>query len=167
MSERVEEYATGLATIASAEGQLDRVADEIFQLGRAIESNDELRATLVDQGVPASRRIGVLEDLMSTGSLPLTLELVSMLVGAGRGGHIAGIGEALVRQAADWTLAVWRRSGKDPRLLGSQIGHRRPCSLRRERSEGHSLPVFLPLGPGHSGGSRCNLCSFSGPRWCS
>lgn len=24
----------------------------------------------------------------------------------------------LVRQAADWTLAVWRRSGKDPRLLG-------------------------------------------------
>lgn len=101
MSERVEDYAAGLAQIASAEGQLDRVADEIFQLGRAVESNDELRSTLVDISIPPSRRVGVLEELMTTGALPLTVNLVSMLVGAGRGGHIAAIGEALVRRAAE------------------------------------------------------------------
>ena len=32
MTEKVEEYAAGLAKLAGAEGELNRVADELYQL---------------------------------------------------------------------------------------------------------------------------------------
>jgi len=34
MTEKVEEYAAGLAKLAGAEGELNRVADELYQLVR-------------------------------------------------------------------------------------------------------------------------------------
>ena len=46
MTEKVEEYAAGLAKLAGAEGELNRVADELYQLGKTVESSDELRSTL-------------------------------------------------------------------------------------------------------------------------
>ena len=101
MTEKVEEYAAGLAKLADAEGELNRVAGELYQLGRTVESSDELRATLSDRSIPASRRIGVLEDLLGSNASPVTLNLVSMLVGAGRGNHIGPISDELVRQAAE------------------------------------------------------------------
>ena len=101
MTEKVEEYAAGLAKLADAEGELNSVADELYQLGRTVESSDELRSTLSDRSIPASRRIGVLEDLLGSTASPVTLNLVSMLVGAGRGNHIGPISDELVRQAAE------------------------------------------------------------------
>ena len=101
MTEKVEEYAAGLAKLADAEGELNRVADELYQLGRTVEASDELRSTLSDRSIPASRRIGVLEDLLGSNASPVTLNLVSMLVGAGRGNHIGPISDELVRQAAE------------------------------------------------------------------
>ena len=101
MTEKVEEYAAGLAKLADAEGELNRVAGELYQLGRTVESSDELRSTLSDRSIPASRRIGVLEDLLGSHASPVTLNLVSMLVGAGRGNHIGPISDELVRQAAE------------------------------------------------------------------
>ena len=101
MTEKVEEYAAGLAKLPDAEGELNRVADELYQLGRTVESSDELRSTLSDRSIPASRRIGVLEDLLGSNASPVTLTLVSMLGGAGRGNHIGPISDELVRQAAE------------------------------------------------------------------
>jgi F-type H+-transporting ATPase subunit delta len=101
MTEKVEEYAAGLAKLADAERELNRVAGELYQLGRTVESSDELRSTLSDRSIPASRRIGVLEDLLGSNASPVTLNLVSMLVGAGRGNHIGPISDELVRQAAE------------------------------------------------------------------
>ena len=101
MTEKVEEYAAGIAKLAEAEGELNRVADELYQLGRTVESSDQLRTTLSDRAIPASRRIGVLEDLLGDSASPVTVNLVSMLVGAGRGNHIGPIADELVRQAAE------------------------------------------------------------------
>ena len=101
MTEKVEEYAAGLAKLAEAEGELNRVADELYQLGRTVESSDQLRSTLSDRAIPASRRIGILEDLLGATASPVTINLVSTLVGAGRGSHIGPIAEELIRQAAE------------------------------------------------------------------
>ena len=101
MTEKVEEYAAGLAKLAEAEGELNRVADELYQLGRTVESSDQLRSTLSDRAIPASRRIGILEDLIGATASPVTVNLVSMLVGAGRGSHIGPIADELIRQAAE------------------------------------------------------------------
>ena len=100
MTEKVEEYAAGLAKLADAEGELNRVADELYQLGRTVESSDQLRSTLSDRTIPASRRIGILEDLLGASASPVTINLVSMLVGAGRGKR-GPIADELIRQAAE------------------------------------------------------------------
>ena len=101
MTEKVEEYAAGLAKLAEAEGELNRVADELYQLGRTVELSDQLRSTLSDRAIPASRRIGILEDLLGATASPVTINLVSTLVGAGRGSHIGPIADELIRQAAE------------------------------------------------------------------
>ena len=75
MTEKVEEYAAGLAKLAGAEGELNRVADELYQLGKTVESSDELRSTLIDRAIPASRRIGVLEDLLGATASPITIKI--------------------------------------------------------------------------------------------
>ena len=101
MTDRVEGYAAALVSVARSEGQLDRVADELFQLGRAVEGNDQLREVLIDRSVPASRRLGVVEDLLAESASPTTLNLVSMLIGAGRGSELAAIADEVLRQAAE------------------------------------------------------------------
>ena len=101
MTDRVEGYAEALVSVARSEGELDRVSDELFQLGRAVEGNDQLRDTLVDRSIPASRRIGVVEDLLADKASPTTLNLVSMLIGAGRGSELAAIADEVLRLAAE------------------------------------------------------------------
>lgn len=101
MSERVEGYAQAVVSAARGDGVLERVADELFQLGRTVGTNEELRNVLTDSLVPASRRIGVLEDLLGDQAAPATLNLVSMIIGAGRGNDLPAIAEEVVRLAAE------------------------------------------------------------------
>lgn len=107
MSERTEGYAGAVVAIAEAEDVLDRVTSELASVGRAASGNEELRRVLSDRTVPASRRIGIVEDLLAEQASPVTLNVVAMLVGAGRGGDLEAIaGEALELAAATRGEAV-------------------------------------------------------------
>ena len=55
---RITTYAEALIGIARAEGALDRVEDELFALGQAVESDDQLRSTLTDSRLPPSAHPG-------------------------------------------------------------------------------------------------------------
>lgn len=100
MSERSDAYAAALAEVASVEGQLDTVADQVFQVARALESNDELRTTLADRSIPAARRLGVIDDLLGHVASPTTVNLVSMVVGSDRASDLPDIADALRGKAA-------------------------------------------------------------------
>ena len=93
-------YAEALFTVAAAEGNPAAVEDELFQFAQALRSNDELRSTLADQGVPASRRQQVVEDLLDEKASATTSALVSMVVGAGRAADLPAIVDALVERSA-------------------------------------------------------------------
>ena len=101
MSERTQGYAGAVVAVAEAEDALDRVTRELSALGRAAASDAELRRVLADRTIPASRRIGIVEDLLADQASPVTLNLVAMLVGAGRGGDLAAIAEEALTLAAD------------------------------------------------------------------
>ena len=100
MSQRVEGYASAVAAIAQAEDALERVPNELSAVGRAVAENEELRSVLSDQSIPASRRIGIIEDLLAAQASPVTLNVVAMLVGAGRGGQLDVIAEEVLELAA-------------------------------------------------------------------
>ncbi len=98
---RIEGYARALFEIARAEGTLDEVEDELFRFARSYESNDELRRTLSDDELPAEKRQAIVEDLLDGKATPTTTQLISMVVGAGRGRDLPAIVDSLVERASD------------------------------------------------------------------
>ena len=98
--ERTDGYARALLDVARSEGALGEVEDELFRVARVVESNDELRNTLTDAQLPASRRQQIVEDLLGGLAHPVTTALVSMLVGTGRAKDLPKIIDELVRLSA-------------------------------------------------------------------
>jgi F-type H+-transporting ATPase subunit delta len=97
---RIDGYATAMFHVAQAEGAIEAVEDELFRFARSLEGSDELRSTLTDDYVPAARRQGVVEDLLGGRAHPLTVQLISFVVGAGRARELPAIVDRLVSRAA-------------------------------------------------------------------
>ena len=97
---RIDGYARALFEIARAEGTLDEVEDELFRFARTYESNESLRDALTDEMVPAAMRQKIVEDLLGDKTTPTTVQLVSMVVGSGRGRELPAIIDKLVQRAS-------------------------------------------------------------------
>ncbi len=97
---RIEGYAKALFEIARAEGSLDEVEDELFRFARSYENSDALRNALTNDMIPASRRQAIVEDLLGGKATSTTVQLVSMVVGSGRGRDLPAIIDILVQRAS-------------------------------------------------------------------
>ena len=97
---RIQGYARALFEIARAEGTLDEVEDELFRFARSYESSEELRNALTDDLVPPEKRQAIVEDLLGGKATSTTTQLVSMVVGSGRGRDLPAIVDQLVQRAA-------------------------------------------------------------------
>jgi F-type H+-transporting ATPase subunit delta len=97
---RIEGYAKALFEIARAEGSLDEVEDELFRFARSYESSDALRNALTDDMIPAAKRQAIVEDLLGGKATSTTTQLVSMVVGSGRGSDLPAIIDILVARAS-------------------------------------------------------------------
>jgi F-type H+-transporting ATPase subunit delta len=99
-AERNDAYASALFEVARAEGNLERVEAELYQVARAIEGSEELRSKLTDQALPVELRQGIVEDLLGDRSMPVTKALVSFVVGSGRARDLPSIIDLLVTRSA-------------------------------------------------------------------
>ncbi len=97
---RIEGYARALFEIARAEGTLDEVEDELFRFARSFDSSDELRSALTDDMIPAAKRQAIVEDLLGGKATSTTTQLVSLVVGSGRGRDLPAIIDTLVARAS-------------------------------------------------------------------
>ena len=100
MTDRVDGYAAAILEVARAEGSLDAVSDELFQFAQVLQRSDQLRQTLTDQSLPPDKRQAIVEDLLGPKASPLTVQLISFVVGAGRAGDLPEIIDRLVQRAA-------------------------------------------------------------------
>jgi F-type H+-transporting ATPase subunit delta len=98
--DRMQAYAEGMLAVAKAEGNLAQVSDELFRFARAYESSDELREALTDAHIPAGRRQQIIEDLLGGRAEPITVALISMVVGVGRARDLPAIIDTVVTRAA-------------------------------------------------------------------
>jgi F-type H+-transporting ATPase subunit delta len=84
-------YAEALFRVVQAEGELERVEDELFRFGKLLESQHELKQVLSDRSIDRAQRVQVLEDLLSGKVSEHTLGLVSFVVEQGRGRQLPQI----------------------------------------------------------------------------
>lgn len=98
--DRVDAYARAMFDIASAEGLLGEVEDELFRFARIFEGNDELRMALSDPGLPAERRMAVVEELFGQKALGISKALASFVVGIGRATELPAVVDRFVELAA-------------------------------------------------------------------
>ena len=97
---RIDGYARALFEVARAEGTLDEVEDELFRFARSYESSDALRNALTDEQIPAGKRQAIVEGLLGGKATSTTTQLVSMVVGSGRGRDLPAIIDKLVARAS-------------------------------------------------------------------
>jgi F-type H+-transporting ATPase subunit delta len=99
-TELVDQYAQGLLAMVEAEDATDRVADELHRFGRALQDNGELREALGDRQLPVERRLGVVDELLSSKADPQTVAAVAHVIQSGRGRLLVDIIDAFNRAAA-------------------------------------------------------------------
>ncbi len=97
---RIDGYAQGIFEIARAEGSLESVENELFQFSQLFQGNEQLRERLTDQSLPVEKRQAIVEDLLGQRVHPLTVSLISFLVGSGRARDVPTIVDRLVERAA-------------------------------------------------------------------
>jgi F-type H+-transporting ATPase subunit delta len=99
-TELIRAYAGALFSVAKAEGVLGAVEDQLYEFGKALESNTPLRQALTDAALPVENKGWVIRDLLGDRANPLTVSLLNMTVGAGRAREIPAIVEELAAMAA-------------------------------------------------------------------
>jgi F-type H+-transporting ATPase subunit delta len=100
VSERIDGYAAAAYALASAEGELDRVEQELAAVGRAIETSPDLRSALTDPRLPLERKEAIVREVVGAHASRVTVNLVSLFVAQGRGGDVPDIVSALAQQRA-------------------------------------------------------------------
>lgn len=104
--ELVHGYAEALFKVAQTEGDLDRVEDELFRVGKLLESNHELKQALADQSADRAKRVKLLEELLADKVSPHTMGLMTFVVAQERARQLPQILEELSRIAAEARQSV-------------------------------------------------------------
>ena len=99
--ELISGYARALFNVVQAEGELDRVEDELFRFGKVLDTNHELKQTLSDQSIDRAQREKILNELLEDKVSPHTLGLLTFIVGQGRARQLPQILEQVSGLAAD------------------------------------------------------------------
>jgi F-type H+-transporting ATPase subunit delta len=94
-------YSEALFRVVRAEGELDRVEDELFRFGKLLESNYELKQALSDQTMDRAQRTKILEDLLADKVSPHTMGLLTFIVNQGRARQLPQILEQVSELAAE------------------------------------------------------------------
>lgn len=99
--ELITGYARALFNVVQAEGELDRVEDELYRFGKILDSNHELKQALSDQSVDRIQREKILGELLEDKVSPHTLGLLTFIVGQGRARQLPQILEQVSALAAE------------------------------------------------------------------
>ncbi|MFN8126813.1 MAG: F0F1 ATP synthase subunit delta [Candidatus Nanopelagicales bacterium] len=96
------EYAGVGALFGAAEkqGQLDRVENELFRFGRVAVTDPDLQMALSSPALPVAAKNGILTDLLSGQTSPVTLDVLSFVTSHLRGRRLDQAVDQMVDLAA-------------------------------------------------------------------
>ena len=147
--ELIEGYAQALFNVVKAEGDLERVEDELYRFGKLLESNNDLKQALSDQHIDRSQRVKVLEDVLADKVSPHTLGLVTFVVAQERGRQLPQILEELSELAAEARNSVVAEVRTATPLDASE---RKSLAKALGRATGKNVEVKVIVDPSIIGG---------------
>ncbi len=145
----VDSYATALFQVASAEGAAGPVVSELAAFAQAMESSPELQRSLSDQMIPVERRQTVVAELLGGKAHPVTVNVVSFVVGAGRAKDMAGI-VAKLRQLAASELG--RAAGEVRSAHPLSLEQQQRLTAAVSKSTGKAVELTFLVDPSVLGG---------------
>ncbi len=98
--DRIDGYTRGIFEMARAEGQLERIEDELLAVSRTFETSADLRSSLTDPQLPLDKKQGIVDELIGGRASSLTVGLVQLLVGQNRASDLPAIAKAVASAAA-------------------------------------------------------------------
>jgi len=101
VSDHIDGYARALLDVIGAEGDADRLSDELFRVAQAFAESEELQGTLGNSSVPFEAKQGIVTDLIGKRASAVTVSLVNMLVGVNRLKDFPAISKRMLDLAAE------------------------------------------------------------------
>ena len=147
--EVIHGYAKALFSVVQAEGEIERVEDELYRFSKVLDGNHELKQALSDKGIDRGQRMMVLEDLLTDKVSPHTLGLLTFIVGQGRGRQMPQILQELSELAAEARNAVVAEVRSATPLDSSQ---RTALQGALSRATGKNVAVKVMVDPSLIGG---------------
>ena len=98
--DRITGYANGVFELARAEGELERVENELLSVAQAVEQSGDLRSSLTDPQLPLEKKQAIVDDLIGGRASSLTVGLVQLIVSQGRASELPTIARAVAESAA-------------------------------------------------------------------
>ena len=100
MTDRTQSYARAVVELATGEGALETIEDELLAVARAVDSHEELRQRLTDIHLPLEQRLKFVESQALQAAHPATRAALAMLIAADRAGDLTAIAEQVAERAA-------------------------------------------------------------------
>lgn len=97
----IDGYARAFLAVIGAEGDAERLSDELLGVALSFGESEELEGVLRDALVPVERKHAIVSDLIGKRVSPVTMSLANMLVGVGRLGDFVEIVKRMKELAAE------------------------------------------------------------------
>jgi F-type H+-transporting ATPase subunit delta len=94
-------YAKAIFEIAGSEGEIERIADELFRIARVLEGHHELREALTDIAVRLELKEKLLDEILGEKVSPHTLNVLKFVVSQGRARRLVEIADELAALAEE------------------------------------------------------------------
>lgn len=99
-------YANALFELAKVEDEVRRVEADMEKVVKTIKGHLKLKEVLGDASFPADKKRDIVRQVFEPELSPLTLNMLIMLVDAGRDGELAAVGAAYAEIAEAGTGAI-------------------------------------------------------------
>lgn len=99
--QKVTGYARAFFEIARSEGDIDRVADELFRVARTLETQQELRQSLTDIYLPIEAKEKLLDEALGAQVSPHVLNIIKFAVSQGQARSLVKISDELASLAEE------------------------------------------------------------------
>lgn len=97
----IDGYARALLDVVNAEGDAERLSDELVRVAQAFAESEELQGALSDTLLPFEKKQAIVSDLIGSRASAVTVSLVNMLVGVNRVKDLAPITKRMTAMAAE------------------------------------------------------------------